>query len=74
MKHDQITAALAVFNSKPDDAGVSIPVACAFLDRSPASIWRDIAAGRLKSFSIGRSRKITVGSLRRCISGVVNHE
>jgi hypothetical protein len=69
MKHENLIAALAAFNAKPDDSGVSIPVACAILDRSRASIWRDIAAGRLEAFSIGRSRKIKVGSLRRACTG-----
>jgi len=69
MKHENLIAALAAFHVKPDDSGVSIPVACAILDRSRASIWRDIAAGRLEAFSIGRSRKIKVGSLRRACNG-----
>jgi len=69
MKLEKLTAALTVFTSQPDDSGVSIPVACAILDRSRASIWRDIAAGRLEAFRIGRSRKIKVGSLRRACAG-----
>lgn len=68
-KSEKLFAALAAFDSKPDEAGVSIPVACAILDRSPASIWRDLAGGRLDSFHIGRSRRITVGSLRRACAG-----
>lgn len=69
MNQAKILAALAAFSSKPDEAGVSIPVACAYLDRSPASIWRDLAAGRLEAFSIGRSKKIKVGSIRRASAG-----
>jgi hypothetical protein len=65
MKHEKLSAALAAFNSKPDNSGVSVPVACEILERSPASVWRDIAAGRLESFTIGRSRRVIVGSLRR---------
>lgn len=65
MKLEKILAAVAAFNNKPDDSGVSVPVACAILERSAPSINRDIAAGRLESFTIGRSRRIKVGSLRR---------
>lgn len=65
MKPEKIAAAIAAFNSKPDNAGVSIPVACAILERSAAAVGRDIALGRLESFTIGRSRRINVGSLRR---------
>lgn len=65
MNLEKLRAALAAYPEKPDESGVSIPVACIILDRSPASVWRDIAAGRLESFAIGRSRRIKVGSLRR---------
>ncbi|MCX7143977.1 MAG: transcriptional regulator [Proteobacteria bacterium] len=65
MNIQKLLAAVAAFNNKPDDSGVSISVACAILERSPASIWRDIAAGRLESFTIGSSRRIKVGSIRR---------
>jgi len=64
-KAEKLRAAVATFNNKPDDSGVSIPVACAILERSAASIWRDIAASRLESFTIGGSRRINVGSIRR---------
>jgi hypothetical protein len=65
MSPEKLFAAVATFNSKPDESGVSITVAGAILERSRASIWRDLAAGRLESFCIGRSRRIKVGSIRR---------
>ena len=65
MNIQKLLAAVAAFSNKPDDSGVSIPVAGAILERSTASINRDIAAGRLDSFTIGRSRRIKVGSIRR---------
>lgn len=65
MSPEKVSAAIAAFDSKPNEAGVSIPVASAILERSRASIWRDLAAGRLESFCIGRSRRIKVGSIRR---------
>jgi len=68
MNIEKLLAAVAAFGNKPDDSGVSIPVACAILERSAASIWRDIAAGRLESFTIGGSRRIKVGSIRRACS------
>lgn len=61
----KLAGQMTLFASLPNEAGVSILVACAILDRSRASIWRDLAAGRLESFSIGRSRRINVGSIRR---------
>jgi hypothetical protein len=60
---------LELFKSKPDEAGVSIPVACAITDRSRASINRDIKAGRLESVKINGSRRLRVGSLRKMLAG-----
>lgn len=65
MKHEKLLDVLTTFGELPDTAGVPINVAETILNRSHASIWRDIAAGRLESFTIGRSRRIIVGSLRR---------
>ncbi len=42
MKHEKLSAALAAFNSKPDNSGVSVPVACEILERSPASVPRPV--------------------------------
>jgi hypothetical protein len=64
-----IAAALAAFQQMPDQSGVSPAVAGAILDRARASIWRDIASGRLKSFQIGRSRRVVVGSIRAVMAG-----
>ncbi len=62
---------LAVFDSMPDTAFVDIHVVSALLDRSRASVWRDVKAGRLASpFKIGvRSTRWRVGDVRRFLVG-----
>ena len=37
---------LQLFESLPNNALVALPVVCAIRGRSPASIWRDVAAHR----------------------------
>ena len=67
-----LAASLANFKHLPDEAGVPVQVASAVLSRSIASIWRDLYEGRLDSFNIGRSRRITVASLRAACAGRSN--
>jgi hypothetical protein len=43
----KLAAQVALFDSLPDCALVALPVVCAIRGRSPASTWRDVAAGRL---------------------------
>jgi hypothetical protein len=69
MSPEKLVAALAVFSSQPDEAGASLPVGCALLDRSRASMYRDIAAGRLEVFKINGSTRLRVGSLRKMLAG-----
>lgn len=63
----KLAAQLALFDSMPDSALVALPVVCALKGRAPASIWRDVAAGRLsKPIKAGpRSSRWQVGGLRR---------
>lgn len=68
-KSDKISAILAAFDSLPDCAGVTIPVGCATTSRSRASIYRDIAAGRVVAFKINGSTRLRVGSLRKLLNG-----
>lgn len=58
--------ALRNFDSLPDSASVRLPVVCGLLSRSPASIWRDVKAGRLPApYKNGpRCTVWRVGSLR----------
>lgn len=65
-KQRRITATLARFDSLPDDALVEIGIVSIVLGRSPASIWRDVAAGRLaKPVRVGlRSTRWRIGDLR----------
>jgi hypothetical protein len=69
MNLDQLNYAISRFSKLPDNSGVAVPVACSILGRSDVSIWRDVNAGRLESFKIGRSRRILVGSIRKVLAG-----
>lgn len=57
---------LTLFESLPDCALVPLPVVCAIKGRSSASVWRDVAAGRLpQPVKAGpRSTRWRVGELR----------
>lgn len=46
-KAAKLAEQLKLFDSLPDEALVPLPVVCAIRGRSPASIWRDVSAGRL---------------------------
>lgn len=45
-KATKLAEILALWNSLPDEARVPLYVVCAIRGRSPASIWRDVAAKR----------------------------
>lgn len=66
MKHTEI---IKQFPSLPDEGGIAIPVWMAISGRSRASTYRDINAGKLDSFTIGKSRRLRVGSCRRVLKG-----
>ena len=58
--------ALINFDRLPDSAYVGQVVVEGLKGRSGASVWRDVASGRLpKPVKIGRSTKWNVGELRR---------
>lgn len=61
---------LELFSCLPNEAGISIAVWTAISGRSRASTYRDIRAGLIESFTIGKSRLIRVGSARQVLSGV----
>ncbi len=65
----KLAATLAAFDTLPDCAGVTIPVGCATTSRSRASLYRDIAAGRIEAFKINGSTRLRVGSLRKLLAG-----
>lgn len=74
MKHDappppklkKLADQLALFDSLPDCALVAMPIVCAVKGRSSASVWRDVAAGRIaQPVKAGpRSTRWRVGDLR----------
>lgn len=65
-KAAKIAEILSRYSFLPDEALVNIDVVCAIRGRSPASIWRDVAAERLaKPVSAGpRCTRWRVGDLR----------
>ena len=46
-KIQKLSEQLAMFDHLPNCAQVPITIVCAIKGRSPASIWRDVAAGRI---------------------------
>ena len=61
--------AIKHFDSSPDGALTSLSTAGIVLDRSRASLYRDIKAGRLTLIKIGNSSRIRVGELRKLMGG-----
>lgn len=66
-KAAKLAEILALWNNLPDEALVPLPVVCAIRGRSPASIYRDVKAGRCPApVSAGpRSSRWKVGQLRQ---------
>jgi predicted DNA-binding transcriptional regulator AlpA len=66
----RVDRALEHFPYLPDDALIEIRVISALLGRSTASIWRDVAHGRLaQPVRIGRSTRWRVGAARAAMKG-----
>ena len=65
-KAAKVAAKLKLFPVLTDDSLVDIHVVCTIRDRSPASIWRDVKAGRCPApVSAGpRCTRWRVGDLR----------
>lgn len=65
-KAEQLLERVVLFEHLPDYALVALPVVCAIRGRSPASIWRDVKAGRCPApVKAGpRSTRWRVGDLR----------
>ena len=66
LKARKLAEQVPPFSSLPDCALVALPVVCALRGRSPASIWRDVKAGRIpKPVKAGiRCTRWLVGDLR----------
>ena len=66
----RIPSALAAFPHMPDEAFADIKIVSAVTSRSPASIWRDVKAGRLPApYKIGpRSTRWKVGEIRAALA------
>jgi len=66
----RVQRTLAQFNLLPDDALIGIRTVSILIDRSPASIWRDVAKGRLpKPVKMGHSTRFHVGAVRAAMKG-----
>ncbi len=64
-----ISVAVSQFDKFPASALVSLSTGGTLLDRSRASLYRDIKAGRLTLVKVGCSSRIKVGELRNLMSG-----
>lgn len=66
----RLNDALQVFDSLPAFALVNIDVVCALSGRSPASVWRDAATGKLPSpVRIGsHSTRWRAGDIRQALA------
>jgi predicted DNA-binding transcriptional regulator AlpA len=70
----RVDRALETFPLLPDEALIEIRAVSALLGRSRASIWRDVAAGRLAApIKIGGSTRWPVGGVRAAMVGA-SHE
>lgn len=71
-KSAKLDEKLARYPLLPDDALVSIAIVCALYERSRASIWRDVKAGRCPApIRIGAScTRWRVGDLRKASQNV----
>jgi len=65
-RQEKLKRKLELIDSMPDDAAIDISVLCALKGRSPASIWRDVRAGRIAvPYKTGpRSTRWALGSIR----------
>lgn len=74
MKATAIPSAATNFADLPDEGRVSIQVVAIVTGRSKASIWRDVAAGRLPApVKAGpRCTRWVVGDLRRHLAGTTS--
>lgn len=70
MKAEKLAEQIAAFPRMPAKSGVTLELTGALLTRSRASLWRDIEAGRLKTFKIGRSRRVIVESIRAAMEAI----
>ena len=68
---ERLARELELFDSKPDDALVSIKLVCAVRERSPSSTLRDVKAGRLAPpIKIGPNAiRFRVGDVRLSLKG-----
>ena len=65
-RQSKLKQQLALIDSMPEDAAIDIGVLCILKGRSPASIWRDVKAGRIPApFKTGpRSTRWRLGDIR----------
>jgi predicted DNA-binding transcriptional regulator AlpA len=66
----RVDRTLETFPLLPDEALIEIRTVSALLGRSRASIWRDVATGRLPApIKLGGSTRWRVGSVRAALGG-----
>lgn len=65
----ELPQALTRFGDLNDECLVDLTTASKILNRSRASLYRDAKAGTLNLLKVGCSTRVSVGGLRRLISG-----
>ena len=68
----RVSRALEAFPYLPDEALIEVRAVSHLLGRCPASVWRDVTAGRLaQPVKIGSSTRWRVGDVRRVLVGAI---
>jgi excisionase family DNA binding protein len=50
------------------EPALTIPQLCTALSCAPATVYKHLASGALRSFTVGRSRRVTAQALREFIA------
>lgn len=71
-KAQKLAEQVALFDSLPSNARVALPLVCALLGRSRASIYRDVREGRIPAPEKAGLRSIRwkAGDVRQYLAGV----
>jgi hypothetical protein len=57
------------FDTLPNSAGIKVGVVAVLTNTAEQSVWKWIAAGKLRAFRLGDSTRVHVGSLRAMMNG-----
>jgi predicted DNA-binding transcriptional regulator AlpA len=72
LKEIRHAAALSLFVNLPDEAGARLPVVCAVLGCSNATVWRLAKTGKITARKISKGVTVfNVGSIRALLNGEI---